>query len=117
MRLTRLQMCSKDRDAARNIAESENRARRHLIDVVVWSHHLQEAGIGTEDVGSTGGAEVEEGEGTGEGERESRKGASEGGRESGEDKAERGEKAGEGGEEESEERGEGTTEGSRGSSP
>lgn len=61
-------MCSKDRDAAGNIAESERRVLRRLVDVIVVvdvrPRRLQEVSIDAEDVGGPGDTEVEEGEGT-----------------------------------------------------
>lgn len=120
--LTRSQMCSKNRDAAGNVAESEGRARRDnvnvvVVGVVVRPRCFEAIGDGAKDVGGPGGAEVEEGEGTGEGARESGKSAAEGGGEGGEDQAEGGEEAGEGREEASEEGSEGAAEGSRGGPP
>lgn len=112
----RSQMCSKDRDAAGNVTESEGHFRRHDVDVVgivVRPRRVEATGVDAEDVGGPGGAEVEEGEGTGEGAGESGEGAAKGGREGGKDQAEGGEEAGEGREEEGEEGSEGTAEGSR----
>lgn len=67
------QMCSKDRDAAGNVAESEGCVRRRhhadvivIVGVIVRPRRAEAAGVGAEDVGGPGGAEVEEGEGTGE---------------------------------------------------
>lgn len=120
--MTRSQMCSKNRDAAGNVAEPEGRAQRDNVDVVVVGvvarpRHFEATGGGAEVVGGPGGAEVEEGEGTGEGARESGEGATEGGGEGGEDQAEGSEEAGEGRKEAGEEGGEGAAEGSRGGPP
>lgn len=84
-------MCSKDRDAAGSIAESEGCRRRHydvvivIVDVVVRPRCVEAAGVGAEVVGGPGGAEAEEGEGTGERAGESGEGTAEGGGEGGKD--------------------------------
>lgn len=114
-------MCSKDRDAAGNIAEPEGYIRRHyddiivIVGVIVWSRRVEAANVGAENVGGPGGAEVKEGEGTRKGAGESGEGAAEGRGEGGKDQAKGGEEAGEGGEEEGEKGSEGAAEGSRGS--
>lgn len=112
----RLQMCSKDRDAAGNVTEPEG----HNVDVVgivVRPRRIEAADVDAEDIGGPGGAKVEEGEGTGEGTREGGEGTTKGGGEGGKDQAEGGEEAGERGEKEGEKRSEGTAEGSRRGSP
>jgi len=112
-------MCSKNRDAAGNVAEPEGcaRSRYHddvivIVGVIVRPHCVEAADVGTKDIGGAGGAKVEEGEGAGKGTGEGGEGAAEGGGEGGKDQAEGSEEAGEGGEEEGEEGSEGAPEGS-----
>lgn len=76
----RLQMCSKDRNAAGNVTEPEGDHVWGNVDVVgivvrplrveVEATGVDVEGIDAKDVGRPGGAKVEEGEGTGEGARE-----------------------------------------------
>jgi len=75
-------MRSKDRDAARNIAESKRHIRYNVdvVDIVMRSRRVQATSGSAEDVGGPGGTEVEEGERTGEGARKSGEGAAKGGR-------------------------------------
>lgn len=56
-------MCSKDRDAAGNVTESERYVRHNVdvIGIIVRPRRIEATGVDAEDVGGPGGAEVEEG--------------------------------------------------------